>query len=408
MHAGNVPHAQRIDLNPVHSTGLALPMWSDPLHVTPPSPRVIHLELLIPTLVQSCAEKQLVLLATGLPRAEFDVHVTCLTSGGPYEAVLRDAGIPVTILGKKFQFDPLAFLRLRKHLRQRQPDILHTWLFAANSYGRLALPSGTQTRVIVSERCVDSWKSWQLRIDRRLVSRTDCLVGNSQAVVDFYRPLGYPESKLRMIPNGVEVPPAPDQSRSAFLQELHLPEDAKLALFVGRLAPQKRVPDLLWAMQLLRQADPRAYLVIVGDGPLRASLEQYAREVEVISHVRFLGHRPDAARLLHHADVVWLASEFEGLSNSLMEAMACGRPIVATAIPPNQELIQHGTHGYLVNLGDSAGFSQFTLKLFQDSNLATHLGTAARERVATELSVPRMIERYVALYRELCAPRNPR
>ena len=364
---------------------------------------MIHLELLIPTLVQSGAEKQLVLLATGLPREEFDVHVTCLTSGGPYEAILRDAGIPVKILGKKFQFDPLAYIRLRRHLAARKPEILHTWLFAANSYGRLALPRGTGTRVIVSERCVDSWKSWQLWFDRRLVSRTDCLVGNSQAVVDFYRPLGYPDTKLRVIPNGVEVPQTPHQTRVEFLQELNLPEDAKLAMFVGRLAPQKRVADLIWSMQLLRQADPRASLVIVGDGPLRASLAQYASEVEAISHVRFLGHRSDAARLLHHADVVWLASEFEGMSNSLLEAMACGRPIVATAIPPNQELIQHGTHGQLVNVGDSAGFAQFTLKLFSDHDLATRLGAAARERVATELSVPRMIERHVALYREVCA-----
>lgn len=368
--------------------------------------RVIKLELLIPTLVQSGAEKQLVLLATGLPRTEFDVQVTCLTSGGPYEATLHEAGIPVTLLGKKFQFDPLAYFRLRKQLRQRQPDILHTWLFAANSYGRLALPRSSQTRVIVSERCVDSWKSWQLRVDRRLVSRTDCLVGNSQAVVDFYRPLGYPDSKLRVIPNGVEVPPAPRQTRAEFLQELNLPENAQVVMFVGRLAPQKRVTDLLWSIQLLRQADPRAYLVVVGDGPLRAVLEQYAREVEAISHVRFLGHRADAAPLLHHADVVWLASEFEGMSNSLMEAMACGRPIVATAIPPNQELIQHGTHGYLVNIGDSAAFVQFTLKLLNDTDLATRLGNAAQERVATELSVPLMIERYAQLYREVFEARN--
>lgn len=365
------------------------------------SPRVIQLELLIPTLVQSGAEKQLALLATGLPREEFDVHVTCLTSGGPYESMLRDAGIPLKILAKKFQFDPLAFFRLRNHLRERHPDILHTWLFAANSYGRMALPQGTPTRVIVSERCVDSWKSWQLRVDRQLVSRTDCLIGNSQAVVDFYRPMGYSDSQLRVISNGVEVPPEPKQTRSAFFQELRLPEGSQIAVFVGRLAPQKRVSDLLWAMQLLRQAEPRAHLLIVGDGPLRASLEQLARELEVSTHVRFLGHRHDAASLLHHADVVWLASEYEGMSNSLMEAMACGKPIVATAIPPNQELIQHGVHGELVNVGDSAGFAQYTLKLWTESELATRLGTAARERVETELSVSNMIERHVKLYREL-------
>lgn len=362
---------------------------------------VISLELLIPTLVQSGAEKQLVQLATGLPRDEFDVRVTCLTAGGPYEERLRAANIPVAILGKRFQFDPFAFIWLRQHLQARQPDILHTWLFAANSYGRLAVPRGASTRVIVSERCVDSWKSWQLRVDRRLVGRTDCLVGNSQAVVDFYRPLGYPESKLRVIPNGVEIPRPPAQSREAFLRELKIPADAQVVMAVGRLAPQKRVADLVWSAQLLRQADPRAYLVIVGDGPLRSSLEQYAREVEVTSHVRFLGHRTDAASLLHHADLVWLGSEFEGMSNSLMEAMACGRPIVATAIPPNQELIQHGVHGYLVDIGDSAGFAQFSLKLMKEPELAARLGDAARQKVEAELSVPRMIERHVALYREI-------
>ena len=362
---------------------------------------MIALELLIPTLVQSGAEKQLMLLATGLPRDEFDVRVTCLTRGGPYEETLRAAGIPITILNKRFQFDPLAYFRLRKQLQQQTPDILHTWLFAANSYGRLALPRGTKTRVIVSERCVDSWKSWQLGVDRRLVGRTDMLVGNSQAVVDFYRPLEYPEAKLRVIPNGVETPPQPNQPRAEFLKELGLPTDARIVMAVGRLAPQKRVADLIWSMQLLRQADQRAYLVIVGDGPLRASLEQYAREVEVISHVRFLGHRPDAASLLHHADIVWLGSEFEGMSNSLMEAMACARPIVATAIPPNQELIAHGVHGYLVNVGDSAGFAQYSLKLLNDTDLVTRLGTAAQQKAETELSVAQMINRYAALYREV-------
>lgn len=363
---------------------------------------MLRVELLIPTLVRSGAEKQLTLLACGLPKNEFDVQVTCLTSGGPYEEELQQAEIPVTILGKKFQFDPLAWWRLKKHLAARKPDVLHTWLFAANSYGRMALPATSRAKIIVSERCVDSWKSWQLWFDRRLVKQTDMLVGNSQAVVDFYRPLGYPESKLRVIPNGVECPPLPTISKEAFLAELQLPPEAKIAMFVGRLAPQKRVTDLIWAMQLLRQADPRAYLVIVGEGPLRNSLEDFTREVEVTRHVRFLGHRSDAASLLHHADAVWLASEFEGMSNSLMEAMACGRPIVASAIPPNQELIHHGENGYLVNLGDSAGFTQYTFKLWNEPDQAMLLGSAARSKIESEFSVSQMVSSYADLYRNIC------
>ena len=369
--------------------------------IIPGTHSVLRVELLIPTLVRSGAEKQLTLLACGLPRDQFDVRVTCLTSGGPYAESLRKADIPVTILNKRFQFDPLAWWRLQRHLKASAPDILHTWLFAANSYGRMARPGGSPTKVIVSERCVDSWKTWQLWVDRQLVSRTDCLVGNSQAVVDFYRPLGYRDDQLCVIPNGVTAPPQPSQSREEFLAEQGLPSDAKLVFFAGRLAHQKRVPDLIWAMQLLRQADPRSYLIIVGDGPLRSSLEQQAREVEVEKHVRFLGHRSEAACLLHHADAVWLGSEFEGMSNSLMEAMACGRPIVATAIPPNQELIRHGEHGYLVNVGDSAGFAQYTLKYWNEPATAQAVGEAARSRMEVENSVDRMIRRYADLYQKI-------
>lgn len=379
-------------------------MESSPLAV----PGTTRIELLIPTLVQSGAEKQLALLAAGLPRPEFAVSVTCLTSGGPYETLLQDAGIPVTIIGKRWKFDPAAFFRLRTHLARQSPDILHTWLFAANSYGRLAWPARSSSRIVVSERCVDSWKSgWQLWVDRQLVARTARLIGNSRAVVDFYRPLGYREDQLRMIPNGVDTPAFPKEPRAAFLKTLGLPENARIVLCVGRLAPQKRIPDLLWAMQLLRQADPRVYLVIVGDGPQRGYLEEYARQVEVTTHVQFVGHRSDAATLWRHADVAWLGSDFEGMSNSLMEAMACGCPIVATAIPPNQELVQHGAHGYLVNVGDSAGFAQYTRRLLQDETLRQTLGEQARKYVETELSVGKMIERHVTLYREMRQPSRP-
>lgn len=362
---------------------------------------MIRLDLLIPTLVQSGAEKQLVLLARQLPKSEFDIRVICLTSGGPYEELLTAAGIPVKIIGKRFQFDPMALYRLRRTLRDRDPQILHTWLFAANSYGRMAVSRRQSTRVIVSERCVDSWKNWQLAVDRRLVGRTDMLVGNSQAVIDFYRPLGYAESQLRVIPNGVETPERPRCTRAEFLIELGLAQESKLVFVVGRLALQKRVADLIWSMQLLRQADARSHLIVIGDGPQRGALEQLAREVEVTNHVRFLGHRSDAASLLHHADLVWQGSEYEGMSNSLMEAMSCGRPLIATAIPPNQELIRHGVDGFLVNVGDSAGFTQYSLKLINDPTLGDQLGNSARDRIRERLSVQFMVEGYASLYREV-------
>ena len=99
---------------------------------------MIKLLFLIPTLDRSGAEKQLTLLATHLPRSEFAVHVAALTRLGPYATELEAAGIPVTVLNKRFKFDPIAYSRLRSLLKDQQPDILHTWLFAASAYGRLA------------------------------------------------------------------------------------------------------------------------------------------------------------------------------------------------------------------------------------------------------------------------------
>ena len=365
---------------------------------------MLNLTLLIPTLDRSGAEKQLSLLATHLPRDEFAVEVLTLDRAGPYADVLREQGINVTVLGKRLKFDPRVLRRLRSHLTESRCDILHTWLFAANAYGRLIRPQPAGLRVVVSERCVDSWKQgWQLWLDRRLISRTDRLIANSQAVAEFYAGLGYPRERMSVIPNAVEQPPVPRLTRSALLQECGLPDDALLVCYVGRLAKQKRVDDLLWAAQVLRQAEPRAYFLIVGDGPERNRLEQHAREVECSGHVRFLGHRADAADIMQCCNVFWLGSSFEGMSNSLLEAMACGLPVVCTSIPPNREVVTHDVHGYLVDIGDGAAFAQYTVRLLQQPDLAGRLGAAGRARIEQEFTVQTMVERHVGLYRGLAA-----
>jgi glycosyltransferase involved in cell wall biosynthesis len=359
--------------------------------------------LLIPTLDRSGAEKQLMLLATRLPRDEFDVHVVTLDRAGPYASVIESHGLPVTVLGKRLRFDVGALLRLRRFLRELQPRILHSWLFSANTASRL-VRGGRQTfRTVVSERCVDSWKSgWQLWLDRRLISRTDRLVANSRSVAGFYGGIGFPADRMRVIPNGVEPPAPPGISRTQLLKECKIPSDAKLVACVGRLARQKRIDDLLWGLQVLRQADPRAHMLVIGDGPERGALEQHARDVECVEQVRFLGHRDDAAQLMQLSDVFWLGSDFEGMSNSLMEAMSCGLPVVVSDIPPNRELVTHDTHGYIANVGDGVAFAQYTVRLFQDPELARRLGDQARTRMQSEFSVDTMVQKHVELYRELC------
>jgi len=363
---------------------------------------VIKLLIVIPTLDQSGAEKQFALLASGLPRDEFETQVIALSRGGPFEKVLREHQVPVKILKKQGRLDLKNLLQVRNEIRSSRPDVVLSCLFAANSTIRLAtLGMKPRPITIVSERCVDSWKSgWQRQLDRLLIPRTDRLVGNSESVKQFYQELGLPEEKLSVIPNGVSVPPLPRQTRAELLMEFGLPPETRLIAYAGRLAPQKGIPHLLWGMQLLRQSNPETCLLILGDGPERQNLEQLARDLEVSPFVRFVGHRPDAASLLHLIDLFWLASEFEGMSNSLMEAMACGKPVIVSDIPPNRELVQHDQTGYLISGGDSVGYAQYSRRLIESPDESRRIGQAAAQRMRDEFSVEKMVSRYAELLRE--------
>jgi glycosyltransferase involved in cell wall biosynthesis len=198
----------------------------------------IKLALVIPTLDRSGAEKQFTLLATGLSQADFDVRVALLTRGGPFEQQLRDAGIAVEHIQKRWKADPWALKRLANWIRAEQPDVIHSWLFAAHAYVRLAVRSAQRPRIMISERCVDSWKGgWQHALDRWLLPRTDLVVGNSAAVADYYHQRGVPREKLRVVYNGFDVAELPptlsggerNRRRAELLAELGFPPDAWVA-----------------------------------------------------------------------------------------------------------------------------------------------------------------------------------
>lgn len=364
---------------------------------------MIRVLFLIPTLDRSGAEKQLTLLASGLPREEFEVEVVALTRSGPYADELARHGVTVTVIGKRWKFDPFAFRRLQRLIAQRRPDILHTWLFAANAYGRLAVGTTMSPQLVVSERCVDCWKRpWQLWLDRKLIARTTHMIGNSQAVATFYADQGVPLDRLSVIRNGIEPLSAPGRSRAAVLEELNIPATAQVVLSVGRLASQKRVSDLLWAFSLLRNVnDNDVHFIIVGDGPERANLERFSQKLGYHDFVRFTGHRADVRDILAAADVFWLASDFEGQSNSLMEAMSAGLPVVASDIEPNLELVEHDVTGLIVPTTDRPAFTRAAQRLLTDRELSQRLGAAAALRMRQDFSVERMIAEHAALYRRV-------
>ncbi len=363
----------------------------------------LRLLLVIPTLVRGGAEKQLALLASGLPRSEFDVHVAVLTRSGPYEVTLRQGGIPVTLIGKRWKLDPACYFRLQRLIQRLKPDVVHTWLFAANAYGRQAAFAAGVKHVLAGERCVDPWKSaWQLAIDRHLAKRTARIVTNSSGVQEFYVSRGLPAEKFLVIPNGIAAAAVePPIARDEMLAELQLAADARLIGAVGRLWPQKRVKDLIWAADLLKSTRDDVHLLIVGDGPQRWRLERYCDQNEVDDRVHFLGERGDVPQILPHLDALWLASEYEGQSNAIMEAMAAGIPVIATDIAGNRDLVVDGTTGYLVPVGDRFEFTRRTHWLLEDADLSQRLGAAGRDRILREFTIEQMVARHTALYREL-------
>jgi glycosyltransferase involved in cell wall biosynthesis len=358
---------------------------------------------IIPTLVRGGAEKQLTLLAGGLSRAEFDVHVALLTRDGPHRESLENQEIPVTLIGKRWKIDPAAYWKMQKFIRKLAPDVVHTWIFAANCYGRQAAFSAGVKHVIAGERCVDRWKAWhELAIDRRLARRTERIVTNSSGVREFYIEQRLPADKFVVIPNGIEpVSAGSSLPRQQLLDELGLPNGARLIAAVGRLWPQKRYKDLIWAADLLKTARDDVHLLIIGDGPQRDRLYEYRDEIGISDRVHFLGARDDVPLLLPHLACFWLGSGFEGQSNALMEAMSAGIPVVATDIAGNRDLVVSGKTGYLVPVGDAARFASMTNQLLDDDTLAQQLGQAGKQRMLDEFSVQTMVDRHAQLYREL-------
>ncbi|MCH2211545.1 MAG: glycosyltransferase [Fuerstiella sp.] len=363
---------------------------------------MIRIVYVIPTLDQSGAERQLTLLATGLPRDEYEPHVIALNRGGHYAQVMRDHGIPVHVLGKRFRFDPLTWFRLHSRLKAIRPHIIQSCIFAANSYVRLpgVRPAGSQ--LIVSERCVDSWKSdWQKSLDVKLSGRMDVMTANSQSVADFYRDeIGIAANVLHVIPNGVAELPAAEPGR--LHREIGVSDDYRLIGFAGRLAPQKNLRDLIWAFHLLKQAVTVPLgLVLIGDGPQRDSLAKFATDLGRRDQVFFTGHRDDAASLIPNLAMFCLPSAFEGMSNSLMEAMACGLPCVVSDISPNRELIQHEQNGLVFPVGDTTLLAKTMLRCLDDQDHCSQLGQTARETISREYSVMALVQRHQDLYQRL-------
>jgi glycosyltransferase involved in cell wall biosynthesis len=228
--------------------------------------------------------------------------------------------------------------------------------------------------------------------------RCDQFVALNGAIVRELTAAGVPAEKIVRLPNGVETDSIATKSDYA----LHDP--ARL-IFVGRLHAQKGLDVLLAAFQQLLRRDPArmACLQIIGDGPLRGDLTRLAERLDLAGHVQFVGQTDQVLEYLQQADVFVLPSRGEGMSNALLEAMACGLPVVASDIPGNIDVVAHEHNGLLFAADDSHSLAQALASLLGQPALRERLGRTARQTVEHRYSLNAVADSYIALYHSLAS-----
>ena len=348
------------------------------------------------------AERAFTRLILGLDRQKWLPRVFCLGPRGHFADDLETAGITVECFGANgLGSFPTLLWRLTRSLRRFRPQLLQSFLFHGNIAGRLA---GTLARVpvIVSGIRVaerrSRWYGWLDRWTNGLVDHNVCV---SQGVADFaIRETKLKSTKVSVIPNGVDFQVL-HEAIPAELSQLGLRPNDPVVITVGRLEPQKGIGDLLDAAAIVLKEHPTCQFLIVGDGPDRPSLQAQAKSLGIEASIIFAGFRSDVPALLKASSLFVLASLWEGMPNALLEAMAAGLPVVATAVEGSREILESGRNGVLVEPGNPVDLAQAVVRLLNSPSDRKAMEIAAQQTVSKDFTEESVIAAYDGLYARL-------
>lgn len=339
--------------------------------------------------------RHLARIATGLDRTRFHVEIGALRGAdSPLAAQLRAAEITVHSVPIRHALDWSGHRRLRRLVGKTDPAIVHAWgARAVRSLAGLA-----DRRRIASESSFvppglgGRWTIRQLR-------QCDRVVPGTWAEAERYRNLGVLAERLTRIAPGIEPPAVPD--RASTLKELQMPANARFIVVAGDLNSDAGHKSAIWAFDLIRYEFPSLHLAIVGDGPERESLNEFARALMFDDmRVRFIAPRADLPRIIALADFAWLTHE-RGDVHFALEAMTAGVPVIGWKLPEHSEIIEDGQSGLLVAPLDRAQLAARIYPLLTDETGRVALGEAGRERAAARYSLVRTIEHFESLYEEV-------
>lgn len=359
--------------------------------------RPIRLLFVVPDLTVGGAERHVTTLLPRMDRQRFLPSVVCIGEEGGLFADLLTAGIEAKALhlGGKRQA-PLALHKLIDAVRQQRPDVVVVRGYNAETLGRAAARvAGVEHTVMWLHNVTDLKPRTAVRagVDRALNRWTSAYFGVAEAqrpyLVD---QLGYPDDKIRIILNGVDPGLFETGYDPAARDEFGWQETDPVVGIVAELSPIKDHATFLQAARLVVDQMPRVKFLVIGDGSCRSELERLSAELEIASNVRFTGVRRDVPRLLGGIDVFALSSLSECFSIALLEAMACAKPAVCTAVGGTAEIVVDGKTGYLVPPKDPRQLAVRLIDLLSDPVTARRMGRAGRARIEAEFSLDRSVE----------------
>jgi len=375
---------------------------SDPVHSVPDaSPgRAPHHSLRVPVVLHldtergwRGGERQVLWLARMLDPGRYESLIAA-RAGEPLAARARDAGIPVIETRPVVEFDLVAAWVLRQTIRRRNVRIVHAHTAHAAALAALATLR-TSARLVVTRRVdfrlrTNPGSRWKYR-------RADGVIAISRAVSEALIASGIIPSRIEVIPSGVDLSrPTPPVARDTLLT-LGVPIDAPVVVQVAQLVGHKDPVTFVDAIAVARRRVPALHAVLVGDGPLRDAVHAAIARHGLGDVVHAVGYRSDADALLAAADIVTLSSREEGMGTVLLDALAFGKPVVATAAGGIPEIIEDGVSGILTPVGDASALGAAIAALIESPARRAALSAAARVR-ANRFSMALTASRTASVY----------
>lgn len=358
-------------------------------------------------LIVGGAEQQLLELVRGMDKNRFEPIVVSLYPGGALEPEVKALpGVELICLNRKGQYDFFILLSIFRILRQRRVQIVQPFLTPASFFGLLPALTSRRLVKVVTERCgvranPRLGSIIYRKIEDFLTRFADWVIPNSQAGESYLLHRGINSNRIRVIYNGINLKRlTPDLATVAQIRDhMRLPPEGRVVGITASLTPAKDHATFLQAARLISQKRPQTRFAVLGDGPLRPTLEGMAKELGIESLVTFFGNQRDVGSHISVYDVACLTSmDHEGCSNVTLEAMAMGKPVVVSDIGGNRELVDHGKNGLLIPAGNPQAFADAILTCLKQPDWARQMGDQAKRMVLTQFSLERMVHDYQVLY----------